>query len=205
MRLLALDLSTSTGYAVFDDGVLSSYGVVANERKVSSYGDYPWSLMAAVRDISSKIFEIIDHFEPDAIVIEEVTKSRNYFSQKALDWLHQSVLLFIEGTNKTDPRKIEVSYVFPASWRKALDLRLSKEDKKLNSKLSKAKANAKKTGSKLDKKTLGIRGRFGKKHVALRYVNETFGFSLKVKDDDIADAICLGLGFLKGAVKCDGK
>jgi hypothetical protein len=33
MRILSLDLSTKTGYAVLEDGILTSYGLIQSELK----------------------------------------------------------------------------------------------------------------------------------------------------------------------------
>jgi hypothetical protein len=52
---------------------------------------------------------------------------------------------------------------------------------------------------------LGIKGKVTKKHLSVRWVNETFGFNMKVKDNDICDAVCLGSAYIKGCKVCDGK
>ena len=42
------------------------------------------------------------------------------------------------------------------------------------------------------------------KHVAVRKANQFFQLELKQKDNDIADAILLGVAFLQGAQVSDG-
>jgi hypothetical protein len=54
------------------------------------------------------------------------------------------------------------------------------------------------------KKKSGIRGKWNKKMLAVNYVNFMFKLDFKLKDNDIAESICLGLAFLKGAAICDG-
>jgi hypothetical protein len=81
---------------------------------------------------------------------------------------------------------------------------MSKDDKINNKVLKKAKELAAATKSKLDKSKVGIKGAVTKKHLAIRFVNATYGLDLKVKDNDIADAICLGAAYLNGARTCDG-
>jgi hypothetical protein len=39
------------------------------------------------------------------------------------------------------------------------------------------------------------RGKIGKKHLSVRYVNDIFGLDFKIKDNDIADSICLASSY----------
>jgi Holliday junction resolvasome RuvABC endonuclease subunit len=198
MKLLALDLSTKTGWSLFDEGKLLLYGKVKLEDPILAYGPYPWCYTKAANEMATLVWEIVSKSEPNVVVIEETNLGKNRYAQKALEFIHCSVLRILSTTD------YKLVYLSSSSWRKALELSLTKEDKKNNAKLSKAKASASATGTKLDKKTLGIRGRINKKHIALRYVNKHFNLKLKVKDNDTADAICLGEAYLRGAVPCDG-
>jgi len=90
---------------------------------------------------------------------------------------------------------LPMEYVSSGDWRKNQGLKMSKEDQKRNAKLSKAKREAAAAGVKLDKKALGIRGKKTKKHVAIDHANAVYQLELKAKDDDIADAICVGLAY----------
>ena len=54
------------------------------------------------------------------------------------------------------------------------------------------------------KKQLGIRGKWTKKMLAVNWVNENYGLKLKLVNNDEAEAICLGVAFLRGALLCDG-
>ena len=47
-------------------------------------------------------------------------------------------------------------------------------------------------------------GKKGRKHVAIRRVAELFGIELLRKEEDAADALLLGLAYIKGAPRCDG-
>jgi hypothetical protein len=67
-----------------------------------------------------------------------------------------------------------------SEWRKIVGLWMSKEDKKNNRQVS------------IGKK----RGKITKKHLSVRMVNEKFNKSLKLKDNDEADAILLGLAYV---------
>jgi Holliday junction resolvasome RuvABC endonuclease subunit len=211
MKVLALDLSSSTGWALVDtdettvlDGVtlpkLLDCGVLQTDLRVKDYGNYPFSLLNAAKAFSDMCLKKVEETDPDVIIIEELVLGRNRMSQKFLGYLH---CLVLQGL----PNKYldKVFYVNPSEWRKALKIGLTKEDKKLNTKLSQAKSLAKKRKVKLDRKALGIRGRFGKKHASIRWVNAAYNKELKVKDDDIADAICQAASYCNGIKYCDGK
>ena len=203
MLILALDISTNTGYALLQsDGAYPVlYGNIWNDEPVHSFGEYPWSYLRAAESIAKKISGLAVQHNPDKIVIEETNKSKARYTQKILEFIHCSVLKEFAGT------KFEgnIAYISTSIWRRQVGIELTKEQKKANAKLSKAKSKA---GGKLtyeQKKTLGLKGKTTKKHVAVISVNERFDLKLKQKDNDIAEAILLGLAYLQGAPICDGK
>lgn len=176
------------------------YGTIANMQRVHEYGPYPDCFMDAAKALIPPIDSVLKRFSPDIIVIEETNSSKARYSQKMLEWIHYAVVELLR--KKLDHKVI---YINSSGWRKTLQVGLSKEDKKKNSKLATAKRKAAKNGVKLDRKALGIKGRVTKKHVAIRWANEQYGLALKVKDDDVADAICLGCSYFAGVPHCDGK
>lgn len=205
MRILALDFSTSTGYAVLEkdegkDPVLVSYGVIKLPKPILAYGEYPFSYYKAAESLIEMTKELLAEHNPDVVVVEETNLGKSRYSQKALEFFH---CLFSQ-TMCYRAQQTSVIYLSSSAWRQALGLQLSKEEKKANAKLAKAKREATEKGEKLDKKTIGIKGKITKKHVAINYVNQRLGLELKAKHDDIADAICLALAFLSGASACDG-
>lgn len=194
MKLLSLDISTKTGWAVFTSSVvnynvaqLHNYGRIdIVDKNIDQKIDYKnfnnqtmQAIFKALGNFYSSINRLVDEYYPDIIVIEQTNLGRQRISQKVLEWLHLIVCLIIVNRLGKFPIFIDSS-----DWRKTVGLRLSKEDKEHN---------------KLIKKQ-GKRGKINKKHLALRIVNEKFKkrFStpLKVKDNDIADAICLGVAWL---------
>ena len=183
---------------------LSGYGVLSLPKTILAYGEYPWCYLDAIGEMVNLILEVIEKNESDCIVIEEVNIAKARYSQKALDSLHCLLLLRLQGKGH------KVYYISSSEWRHILGLTMTAQDKKNNGKLSKLKSKSDLTTvsgrsefSK-EKKKLGVRGKINKKHVAIRYVNETYSMNLKQKDDDVADAICLGLSFFRGALLCDG-
>lgn len=209
-----MDLSTSTGLSILDSGaekpVLVAFGAIKLPVPICAYGEYPWSYLNASRTMASCIATWICHnsgvgmegFAPiDLVVIEETNLGKNRYAQKALEFIHSAVLVQLELAFKD-----RVIYLSSSEWRHNLGLTLSKDDKKNNAQISKAKTLAKTTGITIyeAKAQAGLKGKINKKHIAIRYVNEYFGLSLKMKDDDVADSICLALAALNKATPCDG-
>lgn len=197
MRILALDISTKAGWAFLHESDLQ-FGSLKLDHPVIAFGEYPWSYDKASEVMASQLHELVLRFEPHVVIIEETNLGKSRYAQKMLEFIHKAILTKLRDF----PGK--VIYLSTSSWRQALGLTMTKEDKKNNAKLSKAKKVAEELGVKLDKKALGVRGKINKKHLALRYVNENFGLKLKVKDNDAADAICLVDAYLKGAIPADG-
>lgn len=224
MRVLSLDISSHAGYAVVDKGgklmpdqfsaeavredddarfVLVDYGVVENKESVASFGEYPMSLYRAAHSLATRLAGLITKHKPEVIVIEETNLGKNRYSQKLLEYTHALLLSELENhlsRQYTGP----VVYLDTSAWRHALGLRLDKDQKKQNARLSKAKRNAAELGRKLDKKALGIKGKVTWKHLSVEHANSFFSLSLKQKDNDIADAINLALAFFNDAEHCEG-
>ena len=202
-KVLALDLSTKTGWAFFEDGKLVKHGLIRLSKKIEEYGNYPWSFVYATIELIEKIHnELIIPLFPNTIVVEETNSSKARYTQKILEFLHFRLL---SSCVNISPSYCPIKYINSSEWRKVLGLTMSKEQKKNNAKLNKAKKQAEGTGTKLDKASLGIKGKITKKHLSVAYANSTYGLNLKIKDNDIADAICLGTAYLNGANICDGK
>lgn len=217
MKILALDISTKTGWATFETEPiawagngwdvakghkLTNCGLIKLPQKIHEYGQYPWSYLNAASAMAQLLLQLANQVKPDAIIIEETNKAKARYTQKALEWIHCCLL---DRLLDNLSRSVPVYYISSSEWRKTLGLVMSKEDKKNNKALKTAKKLAEATGKKLNKAELGIKGSVTKKHVAIRYVNANFGLDMKVKDNDICDAICLGVAYLRDAKICDGK
>lgn len=137
---------------------------------------YPVNIWQSAEDVKFKVFDLIIKFNPELLVIENTTKSRNRHTQRLLEWFNKSIFdLIVKNQYK-------FQYIDPSEWRKILNIRLSNEDKNNNKLVSK-----------------GIKkGRIGKKHISVRWVNYNFNKKFKLKDNNICDAIALGTAFLKG-------
>ena len=186
-KLLSLDLSSKVGYAVAeidletkDFKLVESGGVpkvdCGKEPYPTNY--YNWALTC-----SNQTIELIKKVKPDKVVIEETTPGRNALSQKFLDWVHLLIIKYLVIDNKYD-----LQYLRTGEWRKLIDLHQTKEDKLQNKEINKIR---KATGDKVVKADGKRIGKITKKHLSVRFANEKFDLSLKLKDNDQADAICI--------------
>lgn len=181
MRLLSLDISTKTGYSVFDDSKLVSFGNIFTEVKDFNVNKnpnlsplYPLNILNASEDMGEKIFQLWLDYRPDVVVIENSVKGRNRHTQRLLEWIHKAVW------DRFTKVSVKPVYMDPSEWRKVLEMRLTKEDKENNKLVSKGKK----------------RGRITKKHLSVRLINQTLGLKLKLKDNDVADSLNLALAYL---------
>lgn len=209
IRYLSLDVSTKTGYAVLDENKetadstpevsLRETGLLKLPKKIDEYGTYPWSYVYAAREQARQLAALVARVAPDVVVLEETNLGKQRYSQKCLEFLHNALLTelekFPESRGMLTP---PVFYISSSKWRQALGLTMSKDDKKNNQLVKKAEALG------VSKKSLGVRGKIKAKHLAIRYVNERFGLALKVKDNDLADAVALGCAMIAGAATCTG-
>lgn len=192
MKILGLDLSTHIGYAVLcsEKGLLE-HGTL-HVPKIVTDSNYPedYILYKRAELAAAIVHDLYVQNSPDKVIIEETNLGRNRFDQKLLEFIHCLVLAWAEGNS---PEKIvdKIRYVDSSAWRKALDLRLSKEQSKHNKSVKEAKKQKKKLSGGL------ARGKIGKKHLSVWWCNQTFGLKLKLKDNDMADAICLAMYGLK--------
>lgn len=213
MRTLCLDLSTHTGFAIFDGEMgekptLLASGTIDLGKPVHAFAQYPHSYHTAAEYMAAKIYvEVAAAVRTieftDVVVIEEINSGRDRYVQKLLENIHTAVIKQYEGFSP----KTKLVYLNSDGgdgWRTNLGLKLTKEQKKANAKLSKEKRECEVAGVKLDKKKLGIRGKVNKKHLAVAFANEQYDLKLKQKDNNEADAICLGVAFFNHCTPCDG-
>jgi len=179
MRILSLDISTKTGWAFFDNCVLSKYGRIDIVDKKFNKIDYKVfsqqtlvGMFFALGNFYRSISKLFKEINPDVIVVEQTNLGRQRISQKMLEWLHLIACL----VSLTLFHKFPV-FLDSSDWRKIVGLRLTKADKDHNKAIKKQ----------------GKRGKIGKKQLAIRIVNEKYKDRLqqllKMKDNDIADAI----------------
>ena len=189
MIVLNLDISSKTGYCVSESAKghykILERGVLSKKEKPSI--QYPGDYLAWSKDIASDIISLIDRVSPHTICVEETAKgSKDAHSQKILEWVHKEVAAHLFTLMRS--RETNVLYLMTGEWRQMVGCIMTKEEKKKNQAVSKQR----KKGIKVAKDDTGKRiGKTTKKHVNIRRVKELFDIDLKVKDNDIADAILL--------------
>jgi|ERR1700690_96087 len=181
MKVLGLDLSTKTGWSVFENGQYKTSGALTKvfiedfnvNKEPHKSPLYPFNVMDGAEEVGRSVLGLYNEHEPDVIVIESLVKGRNAHTQRILDWIHFCVLKSLRPLNK------KLIHMFPSEWRQIVGLKLSKEQKINNKDVSAGKK----------------RGKIGKKHLSVNMTNEKFGLTLKLKDNDQSDACLLGLAY----------
>ncbi len=187
MNVLALDIATHTGWAYFRCSSIKTEllhsGCINLDLKDIDYQRFDDIVMSKMIKASEllvdEIYELLGghkfevNFIP-MIVIERINLGRQRSVQALLHLLHWKLIERLLSEN------IPFVYLDPSQWRKLINLRMTKDDKK----------NNKQVKSKLK------RGKITKKHLSVRWANERFGLKLKLKDNDISDAIGIGLAYI---------
>lgn len=236
MKILSLDLSTNTGWAILSHPKLVGFGRI--EVKSDSFKvDYPFNYVLCAKKIADIISKIIEQYRPDAIVIEETNRTGKMvsrFSQKQLEFIHFAVIDMLES------KKITPKYLDSRKWQLNVGATLLATDREHNKRLSDEKKRIKEEVRIRCKKAIdqqfqpiidrcdtplqakeilgdtkkafedlfksecrkirikdfnGVVGKITNKHVSIRVANELFGLRLIQQDNDIADAILLGVAF----------
>jgi Holliday junction resolvasome RuvABC endonuclease subunit len=189
-RVLALDVSTKTGYALVvssDSGMkLENYGTISQIHQPD--GNYPSNYVIWAYDCFNEILKIINSSNPDVLVIEETSKgSKNAMSQKILEFLHFLLAQYIKDNH------IKSVYIMTEQWRREIGCQMSKEEKLRNKEVrTYKKKNKTIIAYDINGKRTGL---IGRKHVNIRRVSEIFAGQLKEplkrKSEDEADALGL--------------
>jgi Holliday junction resolvasome RuvABC endonuclease subunit len=193
-RVLALDVSSKTGWCLIlshMDGSFSleAYGQVP---KIPCPDEkYPDSYVTWAYLCYDPIEKLFNEYAPDVLVVEETTKSKNSFSQKILEFAHFLLAKLIKETG------IKNVYLQTGEWRKQVGSYMNNDEKKRNKEITRYKEEH---GTKLARdKSNKVIGKITKKHVSIRRANEIFGSYFKTplrkKDEDAADALCIGMAY----------
>jgi len=206
-KILALDLSSNAGFAVILDEpkpTIIHYGnVVMSRPKIAAFGAFPMCYVWAAEDVAKQCIELVRQHQPDVIAIEETNHGRaSGYSQKFLEYLHFALLQGLVDMIRPD----QVKYISTGDWRRTLGIKMSKDDVNNNRKARGAnKVGSTAAEKKKAREAAGVSGKVTTKHLSVRYVNEHFDQKFILKDNDIADAICVGMAYLKGASVSQGQ
>jgi Holliday junction resolvasome RuvABC endonuclease subunit len=152
MRILALDqASIITGYAIFDDGDLVSFGKLTADKSVSPEDRF--------EEMCRKIHLLFLKSKADIIIFEDVSLRTSIKTLITLSRLQGAIMDMSYWHNTA------FKIYAPTQWRKVLGFN---------------------QGNKVNREAL--------KTQAIDYVSKCYGITAK---DDIAEAICIGLAYLR--------
>ncbi len=196
VRYLSLDISTNTGWAVFEDDQLLEYDVFVKKvlgykADIKSYQDlpfnYPDNIINTADLIASDSLSLVLKHDCEYVVIEHPEIGKQRISQRLLEWTQICVY-------KTLSSHAKVKYLLVADWRKQTKCYLKHwpDFQKWNKIVKAAKKIAKptKTGRKLAKIDGKVVSKMDQKKLSIFIANQHYG--LNIKNDNIADAINLG-------------
>lgn len=115
MKILSLDLSTkSSGWAVFQDGLLVDYGCITSSST---------NLLTRIDVMKNGFNDILNkHKDIDKIIAEEVRPESgpsNLKTHRALMWLQGVIAHTLYEFNK----KQELELIYPSSWRSKIGIK----------------------------------------------------------------------------------
>lgn len=238
MKILSLDLSTKTGWAVLEHPKLLGYGLIAHSPHQRQEA-YPKNFLLAAKEIALRVLKLVDTYKPDVVVIEETNQGGKYvgrFDSKILEYIHMAVADALIGAGKTP------HYIDSKKWQSMVGTTLDKDQRAHNKELKEEREKAKEKLRRMceqaveqqfarrvlsvhtpaEKKALkkemkesfkrlfrsesrrirvtsskGVVGKVTSKHLSVAKVNDLFKLGFTQKDNDICDAILIGVGFLK--------
>jgi len=194
MRYIGLDISTNTGYAIFEKDELINYGVFT--RKVENYKadvktykdfpeSYPQNFIVTCEEITQQCIRIIQEHNVDMVIIEHPEKGKQRLSQRLLEWTH---LILVKELIKNN---IPFKYILVSDWRSAVKcyIKYWPDHQEWNKQVKGAKKKAipTKTGMlvpKIDGKRVSA---INQKKLSIIIANRDY--SINIKDNNIADAI----------------
>lgn len=187
MVTLGLDISSHTGWAIFYNSNLIGCGIFnhfCNDRS------FPWGVYNWAKKCASDVVNLCFQYDfVDNIIVEKTNLGKNREVQSFLEWLHFFLLYQLENTGFVN----KIKYIDTSQWRKKINLKLTKEQKQRNKFISQQHKNGNKSVV-VDEKRIG---KITAKHLSVDFVNKEFGLNLKLKHNDIADAICIAFSHTK--------
>lgn len=200
--IIAIDLSTKPGIAIFDGGKLVHATTIFNDKTVEDFGKYPYNYIEFVEYTINRLFKDVQSkgykwSSFDSIIIEETTRGRQNYSQKKLEFLHYQLLLTLEN------QKSKIVYIRDGTWKRIINAKMSKEEKANNAKIQRLKRKTNKRIIRRDEEGNALR-KVNRKDVYIRAINNLLGTSFEREQEDSAAACGLALAFIKNAPLCDG-
>ena len=135
---------------------------------------YPFNFLSKAEFFADQIENaLIKPYGITELVIENTQLGHNRHAQRMLEFLHFAVLKKVQG-------KMPVHYYDPTRWRSILQIKMTKEQRAHNK----------------DVKAKKAKGKITFKHLSVEWANKNYGLQFLIKDNDQADAVCMGTAHL---------
>jgi len=196
-KIIALDISTNTGYAIFEDDKLIAYDVftikvVNYKADVKCFSDfpkeYPDNFLLTAQKLADGCMKVIQEHQITKVIIEHPEAGKQRLSQRLLEWTHYALVLRLKEAG------LDYRYLLVHDWRCQVNCYIKHwpDYQKWNLKIRAAKKVAvpTKNGSicaKIDGKRVSA---INQKKLSIIIANEKYG--IQIKNDNIADAINIG-------------
>jgi len=181
MRVLGLDLSTKMGWAVVsieETGTPRIWGIGTEEVPAPPDSGPEYEPVDRAALVAKEVEKLINSFNPGSVFIEQTNAGSFRDAQRQLEFIHCTVLQVLD---RMGFRGL-VGYVDTSRWRSFHGLKMTKDQKAHNK-------SVKQGGPAV----VARKGKITWKHLAVDWANEKFGLSLKMKDNDQADALAVAL------------
>lgn len=117
MKIVGIDASTQrSGVALFEDGNYKTHTLIDLHKEKD--------IMARIPHMINEIYNCLDKYKPDKILMEETVLSSNTDTLKKLAYLAGGIMAY---AYKND---IEFKLLLPTEWRKKIGLKQSKKIKR---------------------------------------------------------------------------
>lgn len=220
MKIISIDLSVATGVAYFDteqrDLLIDCFDYSKKretplflnkidklpedqlqkksrrKRMVKRYdpSNHPYDFMEFTRDYIEGLVQEIQirgwFINLNGAILEQTNKGQDRWKQKQLEWLHHELCEILIRYKDT-----QVKYIDTMEWRRLLGIKMSKEQRKMNKEIREHNKAAKE-----DKSLTRAMGITDTKTLSIDFANEKFNLRMQKKDNNIADAICVGYAWL---------
>jgi hypothetical protein len=205
MRFISLDISSNIGWAYFEvsEGKLSllERGQI-QQVEIDKNLTYPESYLDWSQRIWDQIWRtVLVNRQFENIITEETSKgSKDAHSQKLLEWIHKHLAEYaVKDLKSNDGKLHSIRYLQTGEWRTTAGCIMTAEEKRRNKKVRTTRKRGEAEGKKVVLVEIAGEkvGLVGKKHVALRRVQEIFGIELMMKENDQADALLIGYAAFK--------
>lgn len=137
MRILALDLSSKTGWALLEDQTVLCFGSVTAPKPAAKLRS-PYDIVNQALRMGALVRALVNDHKPECIVTEQTNQAKKQNrreDQKLLEFIHFAVIQAV--------MPMRMVYLDSRLWRKAVGITLTAEDSARNKAIKKKRAELK--------------------------------------------------------------